>query len=94
MIPRPQDEENKDEFNPRKQGSYSFQRVTTTEACEIIEFDANNEYYDDDETFDMNLVCSNLTQKDKNKEGETRSSPEDEFFRLCCLGLKIKFSEK
>ena len=73
-----------------------FERVTTTEACEIFEGDSNeNEYFDAEDTSNMNQICSSLVPKERlGTENEKRASPEEEFFRLSCLAMKIRISER
>ena len=44
----------------------------------------------------MNQYCTSLMHKNmgkEKKEGEKRANPEEEFFHLSCLALKIKYSE-
>ena len=60
MIPPPLEDDTEDELKLRKHDDFAYQRVTTSEANEIIEFNANDEFYDADETYDMNLICSSL----------------------------------
>ena len=72
-------------------GNDCYARVTTTEACEIfdVDEDGNGEECADD-VRTMNQYCSSLSNAAAEKnDGAKRATPEEEFFRLSCLALKI-----
>ena len=72
-------------------GNDCYARVTTTEACDI--FDVNEDGEDADDVMTMSQYCTSLSKAVKNEGEKQRASPDEEFFRLSCLALKLKYNE-